>query len=126
MLGSCGARVALTSESCLKGLPRIGNQSTNLSTNTNTSATNTSSPFINGQTTTSSGGINNFQHHHSNSSFPSSTTGSGGSGIGSSGGGNYYNHYTSSTNPNDVADFKVYFYTLIFVLKHIFCFVLKN
>lgn len=57
-----------------------------------------------GQTSTSSGGASNL-----NSSFPSSTTGSGGSGIGSSGS-NYYNHYAPSTNPNDVADFRVCFF----------------
>lgn len=40
--------------------------------------------------------------------FPTSTTGSGGS-VGTSSGasGNYYNHFSPSTNPNDVADFKV-------------------
>lgn len=111
-MGSCGARVALTSEACLKGLPKVGSQSfTNISTNTNLSGA-TSSSFNAGQITTSS---NNQQHYNSN--FPSSTTGSGGSGIGSNSN-NYYNHYTSSTNPNDVADFKVclFFINIIYLL----------
>ena len=79
LLGSCGVRVALTSESCLKGLPKAGNQSNSNSSN---------------QNNTSNGNIS--YHHSTNGS-----TGSGGSGSGS-----FLPSSTTPINPNDVADFK--------------------
>lgn len=84
MLSTCGVRIALTSESCLKGLPKFGS-STSSSTNTSHASS---------------------AHHN----YPTATTGSGGSndllspgGVSNSGA----SHSASQAhNPNDVIDFK--------------------
>uniref|UniRef100_A0A914XY41 AMP-dependent synthetase/ligase domain-containing protein n=1 Tax=Panagrolaimus superbus TaxID=310955 RepID=A0A914XY41_9BILA len=81
LLGSCGVRVALTSESCLKGLPKFGSQPSSTITSANSN----------------SGIINSGTYHHSTNG----STGSGGSASTS--------HLPISTTPhgpNDVADFK--------------------
>lgn len=77
LLGSCGARIALTSESCLKGLPKAGSQ-----TPTSSSSNSTNSPSNPGT------------YHHS-------TNGSTGSGEPS-----HLPPSSGPHGPNDVADFK--------------------
>uniref|UniRef100_A0A914GXB6 AMP-dependent synthetase/ligase domain-containing protein n=1 Tax=Globodera rostochiensis TaxID=31243 RepID=A0A914GXB6_GLORO len=100
-LGSCGAHVALTSESCMKVLPKAGSVSS--------SAPSGANPHF----ASSSSGAGMLLHSPSSTfapsgAFPSSTTGSTGSGS-SSGAQRDHNpfiHHSPPLNPNDVADFK--------------------
>ncbi|KAL3119205.1 hypothetical protein niasHT_003492 [Heterodera trifolii] len=104
LLGSCGAHVALTSESCMKMLPKA----VSVSSASAVPSGSASAPF--GSASSSSTAL-----LHSPSStfafsnaFPSSTTGSTGSGS-SSGAQRDHNafiHHSPPQNPNDVTDFK--------------------
>ncbi|KAL3108583.1 hypothetical protein niasHT_015505 [Heterodera trifolii] len=104
LLGSCGAHVALTSESCMKMLPKAGSVSS-ASTAPSGSA---SAPF--GSAAFSSTALlhSPSSTFASSNAFPSSTTGSTGSGS-SSGAQRDHNafiHHSPPQNPNDVTDFK--------------------
>jgi acyl-CoA synthetase (AMP-forming)/AMP-acid ligase II len=85
LLSSCGVRVALTSESCLKELPKFGS-----STSSSSSASHVSNA------------------HHT---YPTATTGSGGSNdllssVGASTSASSHSTTHQAHNPNDVIDFK--------------------
>uniref|UniRef100_A0A915E6R1 AMP-dependent synthetase/ligase domain-containing protein n=1 Tax=Ditylenchus dipsaci TaxID=166011 RepID=A0A915E6R1_9BILA len=95
LLGSCGVRVALTSESCLKGLPKTGQMSAGHQNPSCSTANNTSSSSATTNNATGAGLGSPSSSLGPSTSFSSSTTGSGGSGSGgvTTSNHNYYNHY---------------------------------